>query len=131
MSAYLSDEWVAELDELLASVTAPADVPPLVVQYEVTQAPGGDRRWYLALQPGAVHAVAGQAVGPDVTFVQDWPVAVAIQLGQRAAPEALLSGDVRVSGNPTTLLPWAAALRQVEAALTRLSARTQLPEPQG
>ncbi|MEA3214170.1 MAG: sterol transfer family [Acidimicrobiia bacterium] len=131
MSAYLSDEWVAELNELLRAVTAPVDAPPLVVQYEVTQAPGGDRRWYLALQPGTVQAVVGAAAAPDVTFVQDWPVAVAIQLGQRAAPEALLSGDVRVSGNPTTLLPWTAALRHVEAALAELSGRTQLLEPQG
>jgi len=135
MVAYLSDDWVRSLDEALHDV-APAVAGPTVrggaaatttVQFVVQGGPYAARAWHLTLGPTGARAVVGSAATPTVTFTQPWATALAVARGARGIREALLAGDVRVSGDPTRLLPWRPAVDAVQASMARLNARTTYP----
>ena len=134
--AYLSDEWIEALDAALRHAPSePAEpgievegrVDRLIVQYRVQGGPDGPRSWHLDLAPDRLRARAGEADGAAVTFTQPWSVAAAVASGRRSATEALLTGDVAVSGDASALLPWRQALRLAGDALAELSAATDVP----
>jgi hypothetical protein len=132
--AYLSDEWIDALDAALgqappetAGPGVEAGVDRLVVQYRVQGGPDGPRSWHLDLAPDRLRARAGEADGAAVTFTQPWSVAAAVASGRRSATEALLTGDVAVSGDASALLPWRQALRRAGDALAALSGATDVP----
>jgi SCP-2 sterol transfer family len=135
MVAYLSDDWVEALDGALASAprasasspTTPAAVGRLSVQYRVPDGPGGPRSWHLDLGADRVHARTGEAADPVVVFTQPWTVAAAVAAGRRSATEAVLAGDVAVSGDASALLPWREALRRAGEALAGLATSTEFP----
>jgi hypothetical protein len=103
----------------------------VAVQYRVIGGPDGDRCWHLDLAPDRLAAHVGEADDPLVTFSQRWAVATAIASGRRSAAEAILAGDVSVSGRSAELVPWRAALRQADAALARLAETTEVPADAG
>ena len=136
--AYLSDEWIEALDAALRHAPSePAEaevevdvegrVDRLIVQYRVQGGPDGPRSWHLDLAPDRLRARAGEASGAAVTFTQPWSVAAAVASGRRSATEALLTGDVAVSGDASALLPWRQALRRAGDALAALSGATDVP----
>ena len=135
--AYLSDEWIEALDAALGHAPSEPSEPSesgvdarvdrLVVQYRVEGGPDGSRSWHLDLAPDRLRARAGEASGAAVTFTQPWSVAAAVASGRRSATEALLTGDVAVSGDASALLPWRQALRRAGDALAALSGATDVP----
>jgi hypothetical protein len=141
MLAYLSEAWVEALDaalsaagrrvgdepadhERLADRGGPGATSPAVVQYRVVDGPQGERMWHLVLEGGRATARPGPAQGASVTLTQPWPVAVAIARGERSASAAVLRGDISISGDPTTLLPWRETMRGAGHAVARLAAET-------
>ena len=54
-------------------------------------------------------------------------MAAAVASGRRSATEALLAGDIAVSGDASALLPWREALRRAGDALAELAPSTEFP----
>ena len=137
MVTYLSDDWVRSLDEALrgAAPAVAASAAAATVEFVVHGGPQGTRAWHLTVGPTGARAVAGRASAPTVTFTQPWPTALTVARGGRGVREALLAGDVRVSGDPTRLLPWRTTVEAVQASVARLNADTAFPsrpdEPAG
>jgi hypothetical protein len=154
MVTYLSDDWVAALDGALGGVPVPAPpsaAPPsaapastasppeegeepangdVIVQYRVSggpgDPPGGERSWFLDLRRGGVRARPGSPPSaPVVTFAQSWDVAVAVARGERSTQEAVLAGDIRVTGNPTLLFGWREILAEAQDRVADLAAVTE------
>jgi hypothetical protein len=126
--AYLSDEWVAAVNEALAGLPPGADGAPesLTIHQRVTGGPRGDRAyalWFADGTAGAGRQVPGGAE-PDVSFTCDWDTAVAISTGKERAQNAFLSGRLRLGGDSRILLAHAGALASLDDVLAAVRART-------
>lgn len=128
MARYLSDEWLAALDEAAqqsrALRTATAGVH-LVIQHVVTGTPDGDVSYHVVIDDGAVRFRPGVADEPTVTFRQDHATAVAVAKGELSAQAAFLNGTMAVRGDLTTLATHGDALTGVDGALDAVRAATE------
>lgn len=126
MPAYLSDAWIAALDEAARSHRRLADAAAgvhLVLEQVVLPtaadtaddpgdaAAGGDDtadeggiRWHVVVNDGSVRFVPGPAVDPTVRFTTDADTARAITDGRLSATEAFMAGRLRVGGDTTALV---------------------------
>jgi hypothetical protein len=136
MVAYLSDEWIAALDAALAPRPATSDTTAsarprprpeeaVTVEYRVDDGPAGPRAWFLELSEAGVRARSGHAPHPAVTFAQSWRVAVAVARGERGARDAVLTGEMQVTGDPTTLLAWRDRITEAQERIAALAAVTE------
>jgi len=118
---YLSDAWIAALDEAahshrgLARTTAGTH---LVLEQVVTIAGGddptppaggvdggdGEVRWHVVVDDGSVRFVPGPAEDPTVRFTTDAATARAITDGSLSPTEAFMAGGLRVGGDTTALV---------------------------
>jgi putative sterol carrier protein len=128
VARYLSEEWLAALDEAaqqssaLRSATAGVH---LVVQHLVSGTPGGDVSYYVVIDDGNVSFRPGEADEPTVTFRQDHATAVAVAKGELSAQAAFLNGTMAVRGDLTTLAAHGDALTGVDGALDAVRAATE------
>jgi hypothetical protein len=128
VARYLSDEWLAALDEAAqqssALRTATAGVH-LVVQHIVSATPDGDVAFYVVIDDGAVRFRPGVADEPTVTFRQDHATAVAVAKGQLSAQAAFLNGTMAVRGDLTRLATHGHLLTGIDGALDSIHAATE------
>lgn len=118
---FLSDEWLAETNTLLAAIT-PLD-QSVVVGYHVLEGPEGPSTHKMILGPTLVGVQRGLD-GANVTLTMDWPLATAINRGQQSAQRAFLDGQISVDGDLTVLLGRQTALSEIDDQLAGLRART-------
>ena len=97
------------------------------MQYRVPDGPDGPRSWHLHLEPDRLRARLGEATDPVVVFTQPWTVAAAVASGRRSPTEAMLAGDIAVSGDASALLSWREALRRAADCLAELAPSTEFP----
>ena len=116
MVDFLSDDWIAALDEAARTVSGVED---FVIQQVVTDEP--PTRWYVALSSGPVRVHPGEAEAPDVTFSQDRATAEAIARGELSAGAALTSGRLSVRGSSARLTEHRDVLARLDAALRALA----------
>lgn len=113
MPSYLSDDWIAALDEAARShpdLAAATTGVQLVIEQVVT--PGDDHtddgegvvRWHVVVDDGSVRFIAGAAADPTVRFTTDAVTARAVTEGRLSATEAFMTGRLRVGGNTTALV---------------------------
>ena len=128
MARYLSDEWLAALDDAAqqssALRTATAGVH-LVVQHVVSGAPSGDVSYHVVIDDGVVRFRPGVADDATVTCRQDHATAVAVAKGELSAQAAFLNGTMSVRGDLTTLAAHGDALTGVDGALDSVRAATE------
>ncbi len=112
MAAFGTNEWIAQLDDALASSTelssATADLA-LTVGQHVTEGPNGDLAWTVVIDHGLAHAHSGSTDSPDVTFTQDYATAKAVATGGMSAQSAFMLGKLRIGGDVAKLMEHAAA----------------------
>lgn len=130
MLTFLSDEWIAALnqavadDEELARLTAEVS---LVIEQEVTGGPLGDVVYHVAFDRGRVSVRPGAAAHPTVRFSQDHDTAAAIATGQGSAQRAFMTGRLRVGGDLRVLLAHGEVLSQLDDVFAGVRARTTPP----
>jgi len=107
---FLSDEWLAALDEAARARATGPDDPlrdvRLVVEQVVTDGP----RWRLVVEAGRCSVVPGGGDEPDVRLTSDRATARAIATGSRAALDAFIAGDLVLGGDVRRLLDHREAL---------------------
>lgn len=111
MAEFLSDAWIADLDEAGRATEAPAELQ--VVVQQVVLDDGREVTYAVRVADGRVRVTAGRAERPDVTFTQSRAVAAAIARGERSAQAAFLAGDLRVGGDLTAVLEGSRALAAI------------------
>jgi hypothetical protein len=125
VAAYLSDEWLADVERALrqhASVTAAAG--DLVVTHRVSGGPAGDRTFHIELRGPRTRVAAGEADAAHVTFTQDYSTAAAIARGELSAQAAFMAGRLRVGGDLTALVDHHRPLLGIDDALATVRAST-------
>lgn len=101
---FLSDEWLAALDEAARARPSSADDPLRGVHVVIEQVITGGPRWRLVIDDGRCYVVRGGEAEPDVRLTSDRDTALAIATGARAALDAFLAGDLVLGGDVRTLL---------------------------
>lgn len=132
MLLFLSDEWLAAVDEALRAdptVAAAAPATPLVVQHTVLADRAGphagvSRAYHLVLGATERAAVAGPASRPDVTFTLDRTTALDVARGHRNAAQSVLTGCLRTGGDLRLVLAHRELFAAVDAALAPVRGRT-------
>jgi hypothetical protein len=125
---YLSDEWMDEAGAALAgsdAMPAPAGDEAVVVQYEVTAAPGGKRSYALRFDTGGVALELGSRPDASASFSLDYQTAAAIAQGELSAQAAFMQGRLKLGGDVTVLVRQHALLDGIDDALADLRARTE------
>ncbi|MEA2445960.1 MAG: hypothetical protein QOJ12_3252 [Thermoleophilales bacterium] len=69
------------------------------IQYELSTARGGTRRWALVVHDGHAHAVRGAQAEPALTLRASVPLFMRIAAGESSAPKAILDGDLQLEGD--------------------------------
>lgn len=101
MLAYLSDEWLAAVQEVAdrdESLRAAWRDASLSVEQHVTGGPLGEVVFHVVFGGARVRFGAGPLDDPDVTITEPYEVAVAIARGQASAQAAAMVGQVSVTG---------------------------------
>lgn len=110
MPSYLSEEWIAALDDAARSnaalASATAGVHLVLEQVVTASGPTGDDdvRWHVVVDDGSVRFLTGPAAEPTVRFTTDAATARAITDGALSATEAFMDGRLRVGGDTTALV---------------------------
>ena len=102
---YLSEAWIAALDEVAAShrgLQAAAVGITLVVEYRVASNPPA--LWHITLNQGKVRVTAGPADEPDAWFEARPAAARALFDGSLDPLRAVIDGDLSIGGDPRRLL---------------------------
>jgi len=107
---FLSDEWLAALDEAARTRPTGPDDPlagvHLVVEQVVTDGP----RWRFVVDDGRCSVRPGGEGEPDVRLTSDRQTTEAIASGTLAALEAFIRGDLVLGGDARRLLEHREAL---------------------
>src|SRR5262245_15609568 len=112
MTAFLSDEWFADLCALAARLrdaAGGADVPVPDCSVEVTttapKGSGGDVKWHVLIAAGSpLVAAAGPRADADVMLTLPHDDLVAVARGELAPSVLFMQGRLKTAGNPGLLL---------------------------
>jgi putative sterol carrier protein len=128
MPRFLSDEWVAELNDAVAAdeqVSLAASGVHLTIQ-QVVVGPDGDERCYTTrVDDGRVELTPGRADDADTTITEEYETAAELARGDTTPQDAILAGRVRVSGDLGALLKGQEVLETLRARFDAVRARTE------
>ena len=116
---FLSEEWTTEVQALLnASEPFRQSVAnaSLALQFNVSDAPGGDISYYMKAEDGEAEVSLGELDEPDVTVGQSYDTAQAISKGDLNTQTAFMTGKLKVDGNLAKLMMHQNAIQQWQAA---------------
>jgi len=118
---YLSDEWIAALDQAAGTLGDDGDddsgAAPVVIQHVVVDGPEGVRRYHLVVTGTRVAVREGQAEHPTLTFTEDYATAVAVSDSRISAQAAFMAGRLRVGGDLDALATVTPVLTKFGAAI--------------
>lgn len=127
MARFLSEEWLAELDQAVAAdeqIPAAAKGVDLTIQQVVTRQGADDVCYSTRVADGRVRLRPGRADDADAVIFEDYDTAAALARGETSPQDAILAGRIRVSGNLGALLEGQEVLQRVRACLDDVRART-------
>ena len=128
MPVFLSDEWIAALDEAAsadAKLRAATVGVSLVLQQTVTDSPNGDVTWHVKVDDGTIRIVPGTSAQPaDVTFSQSFETAKAVATAQLSAQSAFMLGKLRIGGTVAMLIEQRAAFDGLDDLFIEVRSRT-------
>ncbi len=104
---YLSEDWAASVTEALNSsedFQKAAAGKSAKLQQVVTEAPGGEVRYYFDLDDGKAQVALGALEDAEATITQNYDTAAAIDKGELNAQNAFMQGQVKISGNMMKLM---------------------------
>ena len=130
MAEYLSDAWIADLDEVLRACGDLTSLAPLVIEQVVHDVPGrGTVRYRCEIGTGGARVVTDGDGRPDLRLTTDYATAVAIARGRENAQSVLAAGRLRLGGDVEALARHAAALGALADATAKLRDTTTYASP--
>lgn len=104
MAKWLTQEWLDESTRLAASQPERLGID-VSLQYRITGGPEGEVTYYWVIRSGRLEENRlGILDGAEVTLVEDYFDAMAIQKGELDINAAFMEGKVRVEGDVAKLL---------------------------
>lgn len=104
---YLSEEWAKEVTNRFQSteaVTNAAKGQNVTIQQIVTEAPGGDVKYYFKIADGTPEVAIGEVDSPEATITQSYETSIAVDKGELNAQNAFMQGKLKIQGNLMKLM---------------------------
>jgi len=98
VARFLSDAWIADLDEAGRQCTLSPDLR-LTLQQVVVEERGAGVAYVIRIADGRISVEPGVDPAPDVTLTQDRTTAMAVARAELSAQSAFMSGRLRVGGD--------------------------------
>lgn len=117
---FLSPDWASAVTDALNShmgFKTAIGSAELGIQFNVTDAPGGDVSYYLKTAGGNALLALGSLEGADVTVGNNYDTASAVSKGELNTQTAFMTGKLKVSGNLAKLMMHQSAINQWAAAV--------------
>jgi putative sterol carrier protein len=99
MPEFLSEAWLAQLDDAARAAPAVAGAGQVIVEARVTSATEADVTFRLEVTDDGARVLVGPARAPTVTVVTDRETATALHHGETNAQRALAAGRLKVHGD--------------------------------
>ncbi len=126
MAKFLSEEWGEQVREKInADDTAKnaARGVQLTMQQVVNNVPGeGEVKYWTKISDGTFDGGRGENPDAEVTIVQEYESAVAMNRGELNAQAAFMQGKLKVQGNMGKLLQHQGTLQALSAAVASVPA---------
>ena len=120
---FLSDAWVAELDDAARDLRLPEELC-IVVQQVVLGDRGDASEYAIRIEGGRATVTRGRVDDAHVVFTQDRATAEAIAKGELSAQAAFLAGGLRVGGDVRQVIDRARDLQALDDVFGRARAVT-------
>jgi hypothetical protein len=130
MAVFLSADWIAALDDAARSsktLAAQTSDVTLTIEQVVRAAPGGDVRYHIVIDRGAVRVQSGAAATPDLTFITEYGSACALASGRANVQEELVRGRFKVTGRIDRVAAHESALDALDDVFATVRASTSYP----
>jgi hypothetical protein len=112
---FLSDAWLAALDEAARAAPPGPELEPFVLEQVVTGVGArGTVVYHVVFDPHGVRVAGGPAGDADVLFATDHETAVRLARGETNAQQALAAGRFRIRGDVDALVRRSASLRALD-----------------
>ena len=128
MARYLSDEWLAEMDDAGRRCAVDGSgTGAATVEHRISGGPDGPVRYHLTIDETGVRVRSGARADADAVFETDWETATGLARGERHAQVELTAGRLRARGDTAVLARWQAVLAAFEGEAGPVRARTTYP----
>jgi|SRR5665811_1881509 len=117
---FLTDEWAAAVTDALKASDAFTASANLSLQFVVSDAPGGEAKFYMDSTGDSPVQVIGAMETPDVTITCTYETASKIFKGDLNTQMAFMTGKIKVAGNMAKLMTQQAALGHYATAVSSL-----------
>lgn len=126
MAEFLSEEWVAAMNEAAAgSAGLRQSTANVRINIQQVVRRGDEERCYvIRVDHGQVSVVAGRDADADLTITEDAETAGALARGEMSPQIAFMLGRIRVSGDMPALMSSYEALADVDDAFAPVRATT-------
>lgn len=104
---FLSPEWAQAFTDALNThegFSSSISNVTLTLAYKVSDAPGGEVEYHMAVADGKAVVNLGAAPDADVTITSGHDTAVALQRGELNPQAAFMTGKIKVAGNLAMLM---------------------------
>ncbi|GAC1375838.1 MAG: hypothetical protein NVSMB4_04280 [Acidimicrobiales bacterium] len=120
---FLSPDWMA----LVEAEAGPVD-PDVAFRLAqtVTDTPSGDVTYLVEISGGCLHIRVGRGES-DAALTLPYTAAVSLAVGEETVHDAVLRGDVKVSGNLEKLQAATSCLVALRDSMGRVRSRTSFP----
>ena len=125
---YLSLAWIRELTREVADSDELAKLAgehTIGVTQVVTDGPEGDVTYHLQVGDGAATFGAGPADPEHVRMEQSWDTAVGVAPGSLNAPQAFITGQIRLAGDQAKLMESQPVFAALDAVFASVRQRTR------
>ncbi len=116
---FLSDEWATAVQAAVNgsdAFRATVANASLKLQFNVSDAPGGEISYYMKAENGEADVSLGKLDDADVTVGQTYETATSIAKGDLNTQTAFMTGKLKVDGNLAKLMMHQNAIQQWQAA---------------
>ncbi len=120
---FLSDEWLLAASHRVESMEL-IDSPDVVIEQRIVDGERDDLIYSVAISGGRAELTSGPARSPIVVITESWATAQAVYRGDRPALDAVLTGDIAVTGDVVSLSGVGTAFAAIGVALDELRPNT-------
>lgn len=125
---FLSEEWASAITEALGSsddFKKAATGQQAKLQQVVTDAPGGEVKYYLDISDGSATVALGELDGAEATITQNYDTGKAIAQRELNAQNAFMQGKLKIAGNMMKIMQ----LQGVISALDKATEGVEVEYP--
>ena len=126
MAKFLSEEWGDQVREALnqdENARNAAKGVSLTMQQVVNNVPGeGEIKYWTKIEDGNFDGGRGENADADVTIIQEYDTAAAMNKGELNAQAAFMQGKIKVQGNMGKLLQHQGTLGALSQAVAQVPA---------